>query len=233
MKIRKGPYLLGLLVLLLFASCASNNHFEWVKINPDKINLAKNRAPQNNTVKQIHLTLGLKEKEREVYYTEPNGFFAEQNAASEDTYKSPLQKNISRSFNKAKPSVYKTNTTAKKPNELAAKASSTKSSSQADKLNSALKFPLNSKALKSTKTTASFGQTSSEIREMAFKDIKEKNPEIENKSKEKEKRGKNLMWAGLVLVVLGGIMGFVFGRSAFLIALVGVVFAAIGYFFRI
>lgn len=68
---------------------------------------------------------------------------------------------------------------------------------------------------------------------MAFKDIKEKNPEIEKQTEAKAKRGNNLMWAGLVLIILGVVMGFIFGRSAFLIALAGVVFAGIGYFFKI
>ena len=105
-------------------------------------------------------------------------------------------------------------------------------SSDANELNAALKMPSNSKALKPGKKSASFGQAASEIREMAFKDIKQKNPDLQEKAVAKAQRSKNLLWAGLILVVIGSIMGFVFGRSAFLIALAGVVFAAIGYFFK-
>ncbi|MFC5283631.1 hypothetical protein [Pedobacter alpinus] len=239
MKIRIGKYHFGLLALLLFSACAKKGHFEWVKVNPDKIQLAKERQPQTDFVRQVNLVLELKEKEKTTYYTESSGFFAAQSEnLNPENYKSSLQKNIAKSNTKHK-KVIKVDKAHISSNPLennkvtTIKSHSSLALSSADKLNNALKIPLNSKALKSKKNAASFGQTSSEIREMAFKDIKKKNPEIEKQAEAKEKRGKNLMWAGLVLIVLGGIMGFVFGRSAFLIALAGVVFAGIGYFFKI
>lgn len=238
MKIRIGNYVFGFLAMLLFTACAKN-HFEWVKINPEKIYLAKSREPQTDFVRQINIVLDLKEKGTVTYYTEPSGFFATQTEnLKPENYKSQIKKNVTKStkankqvvnFNKALvlPKVAKGNPLAK------VKTAETKIPLSAEKLNSALKIPLNSKALKSKTNAASFGQASSEIREMAFKDIKQKNPELEKQSIEKEKRGNNLMWAGLILIILGSIMGFIFGRSAFLIALAGVVFATIGYFFRI
>ena len=237
MKIKRGKYTFGLLAMLFFTACASQNQFEWVKINPDKINLSKTREPQSNIVRQVNLVLALKEKEKVTYYSEPNGFFAEQNNVEAESFKSPLQKNIAKSYKSTKKIRQTSKPQPKEKANAKAKVVDKReikvNSSSADKLNNALKIPLNSKALKSKKNVASFGSNSSEIREMAFNDIKKKNPEIEKRSEEKEKRGKNLMWAGLILVIIGSVMGFIFGRSAFLIALAGLVFAGIGYFFRV
>lgn len=237
MIIKIGKYVFGLLAILLATGCATTN-FEWVKINPEKIQLAKQRAPYSDNVRQVNLVLQLKSKDSVFYYPESSGFFATDETKVEFvSQQKPLRKNIRKSGRsvkrffggKTEPSVAaKQNVTPK--NQQSKTVSS--GVANADKLNSALKIPLNSKALKAGKNAASFGPSASEIREMAFNDIKKKNPEIEERSLAKQQRGKNLMWAGLVLVVLGGIMGFVFGRSAFLIALAGIVFAGIGYFFR-
>jgi hypothetical protein len=237
MIIKIGKYIFGFLAILLATGCATTN-FEWVKINPEKIQLAKSRAPYSDNIRQVNMILQLKEKEQVLYYPESNGFFAEdQSKAEYANNQSSLQKNISKSQRYAKRfKINRTKTQVPVTGKAKVKNSRYASSgfvSDADKLNSALKIPLDSKALKAGKNVASFGPSASEIREMAFNDIKKKNPELEQKSIAKQQRGKNLMWAGLVLVVLGGIMGFVFGRSAFLISLAGVVFAGIGYFFRI
>lgn len=229
MIIKIGKYTVGLLAVLLATGCATTN-FEWVKINPEKIQLAKKTAPYSDKVKQVSLVLQLKEKDMVLYYPESNGFFETAESKTEAvSNKSPLQTNIKKGNRFAK--IFKAQPLKATVQEL--ESVPVKVASEADKLNAALKIPLNSKALKAGKNTASFGSNASEIREMAFNDIKKKNPELEQKAAQNQQRGKNLIWAGLVLIVLGGVMGFIFGRSAFLISLAGAVFAGIGYFFRI
>lgn len=231
-----GRYALGLLTLTVITSCAQNT-FEWVKINPDKIILAKSRAPYSAEVRQVNLTVALKEKGNTVYYSESDGFFAEKAIKTEVvSITAPLRKKADRnqgSIKRYQKAVPKAVLPISKSTPSKSASPKAPVPSDAEKINSALKIPLNSKALKAGKNVGSFGSGASEIREMAFNDIKKNNPELGQKSADDQQRGKNLMWAGLVLVLLGGVMGFIFGRSAFLISLAGVVFAAIGYFFRI
>ncbi|WP_017260131.1 hypothetical protein [Pedobacter arcticus] len=237
MIIKIGKYIVGLLAVLLATGCATTN-FEWVKINPEKIQLAKKTAPYSDKVRQVSMVLQLKEKDMVLYYPESNGFFELAESKSEiATHRSTLQNNIKKSNRFAKAfKAQPLKVTVQVPEKVLNKPQPNpvvKVDSEADKLNSALKIPLNSKAIKAGKNAASFGPSASEMREMAFNDIKKKNPELEQKAAQNQQRGKNLIWAGLMLIVLGGVMGFVFGRSAFLISLAGAVFAGIGYFFKI
>lgn len=233
MIIKIGKYAFGFLGILLTSGCAASS-FEWVKVNPEKIQLAKSRAPYNDSVRQVNLVFQLKEKDNVVYYAESSGFFAPENNTTELAGKAlPLKHNIKKSHYPSKGFIASRTTNSQKNLNNSVVFSQPKPAStnvsDADKLNSALKIPL----IKTGKNVASFGPSASEVREMAFNTIKEKNPEIAEKSAANEQRGKNLMWAGLVLVVLGGIMGFIFGKSAFLISLAGVVFATVGYFFKL
>lgn len=238
MIIKIGKYIFGWLALLLVTGCATTN-FEWVKINPEKIQLAKERSPYSDEIRRVNMVLQLKAKDSVFYYPESSGFFAKDNTEAPFV---PVQRTQRKNIKKSHYSAKHVNVQNTEPIAITKKKALIKSKSEqeessanlsADKINAALKIPLNSKALKAGKNIASFGSSASEIREMAFNDIKKKNPELEQKSVEKQQRGKNLMWAGLILVILGGILGFVFGRSAFLISLAGVVFAGIGYFFKI
>ncbi len=237
MSIKIAKYIVGFLVILLTTGCATTN-FEWVKINPEKIQLAKKTVSYSDKVRQVNIVLQLKEKDNVLYYPESDGFFVSQESKTEVAVnKSPLQKNTGKRVQFSKPikssTVQSVAPVAKKSAIVSSATPTVKVDLEANKLNSALKIPLNSNALRARKNAASFGSSASEIREMAFNDIKKKNPELERRSFENQQRGKNLIWAGLVLVVLGGVMGFIFGRSAFLIALAGVIFAGIGYFFKI
>ena len=69
-----GKYTFGFLAILLTSGCATNN-FEWVKLNPEKIQLAKSRTPYSDNIRQVNLVFQLKEKENVIYYPESNGFF--------------------------------------------------------------------------------------------------------------------------------------------------------------
>ncbi len=235
MRIRILTLILGLLVIGVSNACAQNR-FEWVKVNPETIHLSKPPEAQSNSVRYVNLFIQLKEKDRVISYPESDGFFAAQKEVignkivvpshgSRGHFKTADQKVITK-----KPILNdsKTPTIVAQPT-LATNANFT----EASKLNDALKIPANSKVLKSTAKEGSFGPSAAEVRELAFKNIKEKNPELEKRFQEKEKKGKNLIWAGLVLLVIGGIMGFIVGKSAFLISLAGIVFVVIGYFVKI
>lgn len=102
MKIKIGNYVFGLLLALSFTASAQKSHVEWVKINPEKIQLAKNRPAPSDFVRQINLVLDLREKENLTYYTESNGFFAQQSESSTlIDYKSPLRKKLSTNHQKS------------------------------------------------------------------------------------------------------------------------------------
>ena len=228
-----GKYTFGFLAILLTSGCATSN-FEWVKVNPEKIQLAKSRTPYSDNIRQVNLVFQLKEKENVIYYPESNGFFTPEGVNNEPKSKpSSLKQNINRSQYGAKHvaanEAKSHQKTLSNPVSSVQQVPVVANVSDAEKLNSALKIPL----ITAGKNVGSFGPSPSEVREMAFNSIKEKNPEIAEKSAAKEQRGKNLMWAGLALIVFGGVMGVIFGKSAFLISLAGVVFATIGYFFRI
>lgn len=222
-------YTFGFLALLFTSGCASSN-FEWIKINPDKVHLAKNSAPYSENIRRVNLVFQLKEKDTEVYYSESEGFFASDGKSAESVEMlSALKQNIKKSQRGVKHSALNAAKPIRNPAVDIQSKVALSNPSNADKLNAALKIPL----MNAGKNVGSFGPSASEVREMAFNTIKEKNPELAEKSAAKERRGKNLMWAGLGLIVFGGVMGLIFGKSAFLISVAGVVFAAIGYFFRI
>lgn len=228
-------------LVLLSVNAAAQTRSQAIKINPDLISLAQNRVSNGEDIRTINYVWTLQEKEKTLYYAAADDFFSDNKVQNADVEKATSSKvKQSRKALRSKYAINKNlavnNSSIVKKQPVSSIAATEKSDTKigdADKINDALKIPINSQALKTSKKAASFGPSASEIRERAFNDIKKKNPEIEQKSLEKQQRGKNLMWAGLVLVVLGGIMGFVFGRSAFLIAVAGIVFAGIGYFFRI
>lgn len=227
-------------LVFLSATATAQTKFQLIKINPDPILLAQTRVPYTAEIRRIDYVWTLQEKGKTLNYPTSDNFFTDNSAKTE------LATNQSASLKRTKKHPYAENIKTKKPvinqTKIAGKVPRTKTeivskapapTNDADKINGALKIPANSKALNSGKNTAAFGSSAAEIRAMAFNDIKKKNPELEEKYIAKQQRSKNLMWAGLVLVVLGGIMGFIFGRSAFLISLAGIVFAGIGYFFKI
>jgi hypothetical protein len=61
---------------LLFSACANRATFEWIKINPDKIKEANTRVAYRNGIRNVDLTLDLKEKTIPIYYESPEAFEA-------------------------------------------------------------------------------------------------------------------------------------------------------------
>ncbi|MBC7653944.1 MAG: hypothetical protein H7098_05645 [Oligoflexus sp.] len=233
-------YILGLIALLMVLSSCRNN-YEWININPEKIQKARKYVPQSDKVNQVDITIDLKEKDKTVYYNEPIGFFAdhEKGTLTKIPYtekkksKSSVKKNSYLTLSNSSVSTPKKTVKMQPSNPMVVSKSST-----AKKINGALKLPVKSltkqkKTLKSVNGNLKpIDKTASEMRALAFNDIKSKNPEIELKSNQNLRRGKSLLWVGLVLGIAGLVLGFIFGRSAFIISIVGVVFAAIGFFIQ-
>ncbi|OAQ38559.1 hypothetical protein A5893_14175 [Pedobacter psychrophilus] len=235
-----GRYILGLLATLMVLSSCRNN-YEWININPEKIQKARKYVPQSEKVNQVDITIDLKEKDKTVYYSEPTGFFADQEKSS--LANSPTaEKKKTKSTLKKRSFLASSNSVVSTSNKIEKKQSNkpliVSKSATATKLNGALKLPSkplskSKEALKSVNGNLKpISKTASEIRSLAFNDIKSKNPEIESKSNQNIKRGQSLLWVGLVLGIAGLALGFIFGRSAFIISIVGVVFAAIGFFIQ-
>ncbi|MBK0382908.1 hypothetical protein I5M32_08040 [Pedobacter sp. SD-b] len=232
---KSGKYVLGLLAtLMLLSSCARN--YEWININPEKIQKARKYVPQSDTVNQVDITIDLKEKDKTVYYDQSSGFFADQTKGVEPNYPYVVNKKKAGAFQKkskgasiSKGTLATNNSKVDRPRAVP---------STADKLNGALKLPFKTGFTKDKdlrpidSKIKSAGKNAAEIRALAFNDIKSKNPDLEKQSKQADQRGKNLMWAGLVLGLAGLALGFIFGRSAFIISIVGAVFAAIGFFIQ-
>ena len=69
-------YSLLILTAMLVSACANQATFEWIKINPDKIKEANTRVAYRNGIRNIDLTLDLKEKTVPIYFESPEAFEA-------------------------------------------------------------------------------------------------------------------------------------------------------------
>ena len=69
-------YSLLILTAMLVSACANQATFEWIKINPDKIKEANTRVAYRNGIRNVDLTLDLKEKAIPIYYESPEAFEA-------------------------------------------------------------------------------------------------------------------------------------------------------------
>lgn len=228
-------YGLGFLALLLLAACAGPT-FEWISINPEKIILARKAAPYNEGVKKVDLTFDMKEKTKTVYYNESDTYFKE-NAAN------PIAQREKRAFNEessAAPAITKS-TPKTVTHSSSAKAESESKKEEEDpiaKFNDGLKIPSKTKSenrnIPNTSTTKSNSPNiKTQTPQTEVKKDQQANNTISKESKEASSRkGDTIMWAGLILVVIGVVLGFIFGRSAFLIAVGGLIFAIVGFILK-
>ena len=67
---------LFILIAFLVSACANQATFEWIKINPDKIKEANTNVAYRNGIRNIDLTIELKEKTIPIYYESPEAFEA-------------------------------------------------------------------------------------------------------------------------------------------------------------
>jgi len=245
MNFKKGFFWLSMITVITLSSC--RNNFEWININPEKIQLARKPQPViEKKVKKVSIQIELKEKDNEIYFNESTGFFADddqkQNLVNTpilnqnstvltNNQKAPKAKSSNKGTTKTQ-AGNKTDVATPKLTAPKTEIPKIKEATSEDKLNGALIIPSKlsiKKGQPSEKTTIkSNPETANQMRSNAIEDIKKKNPEIKNKQSEKIRRGEYLMFGGLILAVFGAIMGVVFGKSAYIISIVGVVFAAIG-----
>jgi hypothetical protein len=243
MNFKISFFWLSIIVLTTLSSC--RNNFEWININPEKIQLARKPQPVlEKKIKKISIKIDLKEKDSVKYYNEPTGFFTDEDKRQNLVNAPLLIQNTSTLYipKKSVKSRYKRNSVAKqseiktispvlKKSEKKTDIPKIEEPSSKDKLNGSIILPAKPNVKNSNSTKANLKsnpETANQMRSKAFDDIKKQNPEIESKQAEKIKRGEYLMYGGLILTVFGVIMGFVFGKTAYIISIVGVVFAAIG-----
>lgn len=243
-------YTIGLFSLLLLVGCADRT-FEWISIKPEKINLAKEAVPASDEVRKVDLTFTLQEKAKEIYFDDANTYFGTQNlgtpvaeaapfAPTENSLKRLVPRKTFIASKRATPTLTKSN--------VAKNAIVPEKKIETAKLNNALKFPKTVKPKLSSETTALRNETmhqmlddkkkeeisSAKSKDESVTETKEKTadqtPKV--KSAQEIRKGQSIMWVGLILIVLGGVLGFIFSKNAFYIAGAGLVFAIIGYFIK-
>jgi F0F1-type ATP synthase assembly protein I len=230
-------YSLGIVSLLLMVSCARQN-FEWIKINPDKIILARNTMPFTERVKNVDMTLQMQEKSEPVYYNESNTYFNQNKdaAASTATFDIKIEAPPKASTKKSQDTKILPASTNNAPHKI-------KEDESVSKLNDALKIPL-AKEVKSGNiphTQIKSSPKREELKESKTSPLIEKKPAVQKENNIKGKdaktsvisqKGKSLMLIGGILVVIGLVLGFIFDRSAFWISAAGLVFAILGFFIK-
>lgn len=279
------------LLILSMASCTSKR-YEWVKINPEKLHLAKTAKPYSESIRRVNIYISAKQKAEILIYEDADTFLQKNTVPSNYPIlvNRPVKQNkiaklgsTKRVITKKSPSV-----ALVKPTQVVKETKQTKISKPVakektdeeialSKLNSALILPKkkpkqviepketviekptpkeqarqqagvsqifseqtetktpeatqsNSKPLENKETT----NYTSEKTLGASQADNLNNPEDEVKNNEEGvfKRN-NYMWVGLVLIIIGLIIGLVFGGMAYFISVVGVVFLLIGYFYKV
>ncbi len=245
-------YSVSLFLLLLFSACRQN--FEWININPDKLILASKSTPYQKGVRQVDLNLDLKEKEKRIYFESPEAYISMQPATSIGVVKSKetVKKSVKKKSDipiKIEPAKALQPDVKAEKEQPVVKAKEVQDTS-ADKLNGALKIPAKDKKVikepvKKIVLVDPIANTPAEkpINQVISKDSSssfQKEPIVEDSSINKSfeptsnaKRGNNFLLAGLVLGVMGVILGLIFGKMAYFISLVGIVFALIGFIMRL
>lgn len=236
MKMKRSAlnYLL-LITLLLVSSCASKT-YEWVKINPDKIIQAKSAKSYSENINYVEVLVNAKYKaERIVYVENSTDYFSAQNSKpSVKPHKGIVKNNqalkISNHVKLTSTPKIKTRplTQGKVINQPIAKSNipvnnkltsvSVEEAAAMSKLNSGLKMPKKKKLPKDIS-----------LSERTNKYERHK-PLSDNDIREEGARRNSYLWLGLVLLIVGLIIGLIFGGFAYFISVVGLVFLVIGYF---
>ncbi|TKC00571.1 hypothetical protein [Pedobacter cryophilus] len=252
MMVTLKKYSVSLFVLLIFSACRQN--FEWVNINPDKLISASKSTPYQKGVRQVDLTLDLKEKEKRVYFESPEAYISAQPTAPVEVVKPKVT--VKKSGKKKSDAPIKTTPVKALQPEVkvekekpVVKAKEVQDTS-ADKLNGALKIPVKDKKVikepakkKVLAEPIANKTTEKPTNQVVSKDSSpsfQREPIIEDSSSTKSfepmtnaKRGNNFLLAGLVLGVMGVILGLIFGKMAYLISIAGIIFALIGFLMKL
>ena len=241
MKVTLKKYILVVLGLFMLTACREN--FEWVNINPEKLIAASKAAPYHKGVRNVNMTLELKEKQKETYYNNPEEYIA-QNPAPVLVAK-PTSRNRKKSSVASTPSLIGQPISTVSPPITSSKLVP---DTAADKLNGALKIPeneklKNDKSLKET-TNLTEGETTKPDGSLKQGDQLETKKIIQDElhAPKKDtifdqfaanKKANSFLLAGFVLVILGVVLGLIFGKTAFLIAAAGLVSVIIGLLLKL
>jgi hypothetical protein len=279
------------LLILSIASCTSKR-YEWVKVNPEKLHLAKTAKPYNENVKRVNIYINAKHK-TELYVYEDADTFSQKSIVpspqSTSKVNRPIKPNKIAKLNTTKKIVAKKSPAvalikpapavkANKQVKLTKPVVKEKTDEELalSKLNSALILPkkkpkqtiqpketavesvtpkeqarqqagvspmfsdqADSKTQEATQTSpkavedqeVTSSPTEEKVEETQADNLNNPEEEVKNIEEGAFKRN-NYMWAGLVLIIIGLIIGLVFGGMAYLISVVGVVFLLIGYFYK-
>lgn len=271
--------------LLILSSCASKT-YEWVKINPDKITMAKTGMPYSENVRYVNIRVNAKHKAENITYVENStDYFTNPVFQPKETANTASRKITKRN------SAYRINNTPKiakitsKPivqsapkQSVASKHKAAESDISMSKLNNALIIPKKKKPIaantgqsnainpvkspvktssaspaKETKVVSPSEPVKSNKEETLSHDnglgqLEDLDKELSKNNdlqigadqpipdqhiKEEASKRNSYMWIGLVLLIVGLIIGLIFGGLAYLISVVGIVFLLIGYFTKI
>lgn len=250
-------FLLVLCYTLLLSACASKT-YEWIKINPDRLKAHKSSSSRGG-LKTVNMTISLKEKEeRNLYYENAEDYLSAnpQNITSTQTKfsekkkskfvgrnKSVVSSPLSKKFNPSSEpefSVDKLNSSLRLPKKKAKNSLEKEEIVKADKSVKAEDIaPSIAIEIPNEGTTESLATQNEELYKnnepvQDFSSSSQVQDE-ENLDVVRENSGKknSYMWVGLVLLVIGLIIGLIFGGMAYLISVAGIVFLFIGYFTRV
>jgi hypothetical protein len=242
MKVTLKKYILVVLGLFMLTACRQN--FEWVNINPEKLIAASKAAPYQKGVRNVNMTLDLKEKQKETYYNTPEEYIAQNPAPvliAKPTSRNRKRSSVASNSIIVEQPIPTVSSPLHVPNKLVPDTA-------ADKLNGALKIPENEqikidKSLNED-TTLIQGETSKSDGSLKQGDQLETKKIIQDElytpKKDtifdkfaSDKKANSFLLAGFVFVVLGVVLGLIFGKVAFLIAAAGLVFTIIGLLLKL
>jgi hypothetical protein len=280
------------LLILSIAGC-TKKRYEWVKINPEKLHLAKTAKPYSESVRRVNIYISARQKAEILVYTDADTFLQQDAAPSAQPISKvnrPIKQNKIAKFGTPKKVVakkvsavalVKSAPAVKEYKQVKVAKPSVKEKTDEElalsKLNSALILPkkkpkqtiqpketvaesvtpkeqtrqqagvsqiftdqADTKTPEATQTSPKVVErkevTSSPTEEMVDASqadhLNAQSEEVENTEDGTFKRN-NYMWVGLVLIIIGLIIGLVFGGMAYFISVVGVVFLLIGYFYKV
>lgn len=243
---------------LLLSACASRT-YEWIKVNPDRLKAYKS-APANGGLRTVSMKISLKEKAEQITYYENTADYINANpenidfeqavipnkskpkylrrnkASNSSLEKKPLLKTSEPEF-----SVDKLNSSLRIPKKKSLKGSENNLASKTDKppiapLEIAPSPDVTTTVEDKTDNTSESKNEGlfNEDNEQTSDDFSSSNQVQEDDSLDPDQKssGKknSYMWVGLVLLIIGLIIGLIFGGMAYLISVAGIVFLAIGYF---
>lgn len=280
------------LLILSIAGCTSKR-YEWVKVNPEKLHLAKTAKPYSESVRRVNIYINAKHKAELLVYEDADTFLQKNIVPSAQPISKvnrPIKQNKIAKLSTTKKIVAKKSPAialvkpapavkANKQVKLTKPAVKEKTDEEEtlSKLNSALILPkkkpkqtiqpketavesvtpkeqarqqagvspmfsdqADSKTQEATQTSPKAVEDQEVTSSPAEEKLEEtqadnlNNPEEEVKNSEEGAfKRNNYMWVGLVLIIIGLIIGLVFGGMAYFISVVGVIFLLIGYFYKV